>query len=151
MKTFVGPKVRELDDILNDTQMVKELRRRITELETERTDMLRACIVADARFRVHVNDLTAKLAAANAELYDLRITELEAEIGRLKQIAAEEVDEFNAGHTAYRNGLSIRDEPSGTKHDCWRIGYAFAAFDDLTAKLAAANAELHELRIKTTT
>jgi hypothetical protein len=107
--------------------------------EAMKIDECEHWIAAHDRLEAENADLRAKFAAASAE----------AE--RLKQIANAEVDEFNAGHAAYQNGESIRDEPSGTKQDHWRVGYAFAAYDDLFAafddlsatfaKFAAAKAE----------
>lgn len=74
MKTFKGPVVRELDDILNDTPLVKELRRRIAELEAENagidaserriSDYLTESENERQELRRKQGELTTKLAAA---------------------------------------------------------------------------------------
>ena len=46
---------------------------------------------------------------------------------KLKREYDEEVDEFNAGHDAFCDGLSAEDEPE-TEHDMWLPGFAWAKY-----------------------
>jgi hypothetical protein len=60
---------------------------------------------------------------------------LRAEVERLKQQYAEEVDEFNAGYQAARDGLGEDAEPNSTPHDVWRCGYAWGKFEALKVEV----------------
>ena len=55
------------------------------------------------------------------------IKELQIEIAKLKREAAEEVEEFNAGYSAFEDGVPIENEPA-TKYDVWRIGWVWAQY-----------------------
>ena len=58
------------------------------------------------------------------------------------QAADAEVVEFNAGFDAYGAGVPVENEPSDTAHDVWRVGWAWAAFPHLTARVAELEAQL---------
>jgi len=76
----------------------------------------------------------------------VRIAELEGERdaaraeaqARLESYNAE-VDELNAGFDAYRAGLSLYDQPE-VIYDVWRVGYAWAAYDAQTERIAELEA-----------
>lgn len=69
-----------------------------------------------------------------------RIEQLERELAEARRKYAEEVDEFNSGFEAYKNGVSYEDLHDGP-HDQVGCGYAWAAFDDLRRELAEARKE----------
>ena len=87
----------------------------------------------------------AALLAAHDEMA-ARIAELEAERdaaraevqARLESHNAE-VDELNAGFEAYRAGLSLYDQPE-VIYDVWCVGYAWAAYDAQTERIAELEA-----------
>lgn len=60
---------------------------------------------------------------------------LAAEIDRQRAEYNAEVDEFNAGYEAAQQGLPESAEPSDTKYDVWKCGYAWAMFDKLKAEV----------------
>ena len=58
----------------------------------------------------------------------------EKELVKIIEAENEQAAEFNAGFEAYGIDLKPEDEPSGYKHNQWRVGYALAGFDDLCKK-----------------
>lgn len=55
------------------------------------------------------------------------------EVARLKGQYADEVDEFNAGYQAAKDGLPESAEPFHCPHDVWMCGYAWGKFESLKA------------------
>ena len=59
----------------------------------------------------------------------------------------EAVKEFNMGVKAFDVGLTLDDEPSGLKHDEWRIGWCWEAHSTITAdnlRLRGRNQQLED-------
>ena len=76
------------------------------------------------------------------EALERRINQLErlnatlaAEIDKQRAEHNAEVDEFNAGYEAAQQGLPESSEPSDTKYDVWKCGYAWGAFEKLKAEI----------------
>ena len=65
----------------------------------------------------------------------------------LRRECEEETKEFNDGFDAYKSGLTVSDEPSSTRHDMWRVGYAFSAFDDLRRERDELRAKLDAMQL----
>jgi two-component SAPR family response regulator len=72
------------------------------------------------------NVTQSKAAESDAE----RIESLEQECAGLKAMRVAEVEEFNEGFEAYKNGVRYDDLPD-RPYDVIGSGYAWAAFDDL--------------------
>lgn len=70
---------------------------------------------------------------------------LRSQVEALTREKAEEIEEFNAGWKAYKDGVAFNDLPD-TKHDVIGSGYAWAAFNDLTQRAQAAEARAEALR-----
>lgn len=85
----------------------------------------------------------ALLAAFNAGVSINK--ELEIRIAELLQQNSEEVAEFNAGYEAYHAGILIDEEPLGLKHDQWRIGWAWAAFEPMQRRITELETALDDL------
>ena len=61
------------------------------------------------------------------------INTINKESKELKQAvreSKEEVDEFNLGYEDCMKGLELDDEPMDMPHDQWRVGWAWAWFND---------------------
>ena len=71
-----------------------------------------------------------RIAALEEQLAREQISLVSCEMAHaaLEQAYAESVAEFNAGYEAYQRGEKEQDEPSSTKYDQWRVGYAWAAW-----------------------
>lgn len=66
------------------------------------------------------------------------------EIERLKREYAEEIDEFNAGYQAAKDGLPESAEPERCPHDVWRCGYAWGAFEGLKKDIKELQEDYHK-------
>ena len=58
----------------------------------------------------------------------------------------DDADEFAQGYECARAGGSVDDEPKDTKHDSWRPGFAWGAFDGLNEQIQRLKAENTRLR-----
>lgn len=94
---------------------------------------------AEDALRADLEKTAARELAADREVQRLR-----AEVAALKATAAEEVDEFNAGFDAAKNGEPFI-EPQGIKHDQWCVGYAWQRFDWLNEEVAALKGVVGEM------
>lgn len=88
------------------------------------------------------------MSAISPTEYETRIRQLErlnavlsAEIDRMRREYDEEVGEFNAGFDAGQRGLPESTEPNDVKHDVWKCGYAWGAFENLKAQVTKCRNE----------
>ena len=71
-----------------------------------------------------------------ARYYKAEIAALELKVKQLRKAEADEAAEFNAGYEARNAGVAYEDAPRHTDYDAWRVGWAWAAFDDLRRQVA---------------
>lgn len=76
------------------------------------------------------------------EQYQRRIAEMQRDRLDLEADEADEVAEFNAGFEAAKAGKTLDDEPSETRFDVWRVGFAWQKFDGLVAEVERLKALL---------
>jgi hypothetical protein len=146
-------------EIIHEIAMEEYTDETLGEHDFENMFLRRAAV---ARITLRASQEEAGLAAI--EIKDVRLllnsaeialSQSQQEVEKLKLEYNEEVDEFNAGHTAFTEGRSVDDEPSGLKYDVWRAGFAFAAFaslksdkEKLIREMREAHARLNELGIR---
>lgn len=63
------------------------------------------------------------------------VLRLVAEVERLRTGYSAEIAEYNAGYDHAKSGGRIEDEPSGLRFDVWRLGYAVANYEAMSAEV----------------
>lgn len=94
---------------------------------------------SDLAFQAHLAEESDRRCQQAVDSADAKVAQLRTRIAYLERTDAEQVAEFNAGYEAGERG-DPPDEPAGTKHDEWRVGYAFARWPMLLERVAVLEA-----------